>query len=69
MNKSHEQSLLIVDDNPLNVQILADGFTQDYRVRIATRGEKALELACSETPPGPYSAGRHDAGNGRIYRL
>ena len=43
--------ILIVDDMPINIQILARSLKSDYRIRIATSGAKALEIAGSEDPP------------------
>jgi diguanylate cyclase (GGDEF)-like protein len=42
--------LLIVDDQPLNIQALHEVFAADYRVYMATRGEDALRL-CAEQQP------------------
>lgn len=44
-------SVLIVDDVPANIQLLAEALKSDYRLRIANHGAKALEIANSETPP------------------
>lgn len=51
MMEEQKQQVLIVDDNPLNIQILAEGLSREYRVKIATRGKKALEIA--DTQPRP----------------
>ncbi len=51
MTDEQQQQVLIVDDNPLNIQVLAEGLSREYRIKIATRGEKALEIA--ETAPRP----------------
>lgn len=44
-------SVLIVDDTPANIQVLAEALTSDYRVRVASQGSKALEIARSADPP------------------
>lgn len=44
-------SLLIVDDAPDNLHLLSHLFRSDYRVRVATSGEKALEVCFSDDPP------------------
>lgn len=44
------KTILIVDDTPENIDIL-DGLLQDYRKKVATNGEKALQIAFSEDPP------------------
>lgn len=43
-------NLLVVDDQPLNVQILVHIFSPDHVVRTATSGEQAL-AACAEQLP------------------
>jgi len=42
--------LLIVDDDPSNVELLAELFDEDYEVLFATDGLKALELAARTMP-------------------
>lgn len=44
-------TLLIVDDMPDNLTLLADLFKQDYRVRAARDGQSALAICTSATPP------------------
>ena len=43
-------SLLVVDDQPVNIQALYRIFAPDHRVLMATSGAKALAL-CAEDPP------------------
>ncbi len=43
--------ILIVDDTPANLKLLSDLFEDDYRVRVATNGEKALTICQSDNPP------------------
>jgi diguanylate cyclase (GGDEF)-like protein len=45
-----QSSILIVDDVPSNIQVLAEALRQDYQVRIATNGADALAIA-HEAPP------------------
>ncbi|MCX6073578.1 MAG: PleD family two-component system response regulator [Campylobacterales bacterium] len=40
--------ILIVDDTPMNIQVLSKMLNSTYDVRIATRGDKALEIARSK---------------------
>jgi diguanylate cyclase (GGDEF)-like protein len=47
----NQASVLIVDDMPANIQLLAEVLKSDYRVRVASQGDKALEIACSDSPP------------------
>lgn len=42
--------LLIVDDEPTNIDILVSIFEDDHDISIALNGEQALELAASERP-------------------
>ena len=43
-------TLLIVDDTPLNIELLDGVLGQDYEILFATRGEDALEIAREEAP-------------------
>ena len=42
--------LLIVDDDPNSIHLLADIFNKDYDIFFATTGQKALEIASQEKP-------------------
>lgn len=42
--------LLIVDDDPYNIHLLANIFSDNYEISFATNGKKALELALQEKP-------------------
>jgi len=44
-------TILVVDDTPDNLKLLSDLLKDEYRVRIALNGEKALEICHSATPP------------------
>jgi putative two-component system response regulator len=46
-----KQSILVVDDTPENITILSDVLAKDYRIRVATSGEKALKIVYSDEPP------------------
>ena len=46
-----KQTILIVDDTPANLTLLSEILKSDYRTKAATNGEKALQIAFSETPP------------------
>jgi CheY-like chemotaxis protein len=46
-----QPSILIVDDVPANLDLLREILSDDYRVKVATNGEKALELARRDPPP------------------
>lgn len=47
---NHRPQLLIVDDQPINIQELYEIFRQDHEVFIATNGIQALEV-CQNNPP------------------
>jgi DNA-binding response OmpR family regulator len=44
-------TILVVDDTPDNLHLLSHLFKDDYSVRIANNGAKALEICCSDDPP------------------
>lgn len=44
-------TILVVDDTPDNLTLLSGLFKDDYRVRIAHNGAKALDICCSDHPP------------------
>ena len=50
-NLFEQQTVLVVDDSKTNIAVLAEVLRQDYTVRAATGGEKALEIAFSENSP------------------
>jgi signal transduction histidine kinase len=43
--------LLIVDDEPLNLEVLAGALEADYRIKVAINGREALELAHLDPSP------------------
>jgi putative two-component system response regulator len=45
------QTVLIVDDLPENIMVLERILRDDYRIRAATSGERALEIAQGDEPP------------------
>ncbi|GEM_PF-2419554 len=44
-------TILVVDDTPDNLALLCNLLNDDYKVRVAKGGDKALQIAASETPP------------------
>jgi diguanylate cyclase (GGDEF)-like protein len=50
MNEQGKPSILIVDDTPTNIRVLADALRADYYVRIATNGAAALEIISKYKP-------------------
>jgi diguanylate cyclase (GGDEF)-like protein len=46
-----KQRILIVDDAPENIRILAQALKSDYKTTFATAGDQAIKFAISEDPP------------------
>ncbi len=51
MNREKEQTILVVDDTPANIDLLTDILKDDYRVKAAINGEKALKIVRGEQKP------------------
>src|SRR6201987_1886929 len=52
MNEPNQKkTVLLVDDAPANIQIVNSILKDTYKIRIATNGAKALELANATPPP------------------
>ena len=47
----HKKTLLVVDDAPANIQVVQSILKDEYKIRVATSGEKALELVKSQPLP------------------
>ena len=43
-------TVLVVDDTPVNLSLLSNLLKEDYRIKVANNGIKALELAASSLP-------------------
>ena len=48
---SKQLTLLIVDDDRENITLLAEIFKANFKIRVATSGEEALEISFSDSPP------------------
>jgi len=46
-----QANILVVDDSPDNLQVLAAVLKQDFKVKVAINGERALALATAPEPP------------------
>lgn len=46
-----KQKILIVDDEPLNISVVAEILEDKYHLLVATNGEKVLQIALSEVKP------------------
>jgi putative two-component system response regulator len=51
MKSNDRETILVVDDVPENIGILADILGTDYRVTFATKGPEALSMAQLQPPP------------------
>ena len=50
-NLAEKPVILVVDDTPDNLIMMSSLLKNDYKVKIANGGEKALRIASSESPP------------------
>jgi diguanylate cyclase (GGDEF)-like protein len=48
MKRRHK--ILIIDNEPTNIKILAEAFKPDYEALVATSGERGLKLAAEQSP-------------------
>lgn len=44
-------TILVADDSPQNIELLSRVLGREYRIKVATSGEKALKIAYSDEPP------------------
>lgn len=51
MNDIRIETLLIVDDTPENIDVLHGILKQEYKIKVASNGEKALQIAQSDPAP------------------
>lgn len=51
MNAATRQTVLVVDDAPQNIKLMAELLRDQYAVQVANGGERALKLATSDNPP------------------
>ena len=49
--RTTRQTILVADDTPENIDLLSALLRQEYRVKVATSGEKALAIVNSTEPP------------------
>jgi putative two-component system response regulator len=50
-NGEERQTVLIVDDTPENLALISSLLGDLYKIKIATSGKKALQIAYSQDPP------------------
>ena len=55
MNEFHEvipkKTVLVVDDTPENLSLMSDLLTEEYHVKVANSGAKALRIMSGERLP------------------
>ena len=44
-------TILVADDSPQNIELLSHILSSEYRIKVATSGEKALKIVYSDEPP------------------
>jgi len=49
-NSQHKNTILVVDDSSINIDLLKEALSSDYRMKFALKGEDALKIAF-KTPP------------------
>jgi len=49
--KTNKPRILIVDDTPLNIRILAESLSADYQIKVAPNGNAALNIIESQEQP------------------
>lgn len=48
---AEKKVILVVDDEPMNITLLAGILKEKYKVKMAKDGEKALKVAAASPPP------------------
>ncbi|KMP12227.1 hypothetical protein UR09_01665 [Candidatus Nitromaritima sp. SCGC AAA799-A02] len=61
---STNQRILIVEDSPANISVLSE-LLKDYKLSVATSGEKALKIAHSSNAPDLILLDGRDPGGSR----
>jgi putative two-component system response regulator len=51
LQEFHRPTVLVADDSPQNIELLSKVLGQDYRIKVATSGEKAMQLVYGDEPP------------------
>ena len=51
LDSSARATILVVDDTPENLTLMSSLLKDDYKVKVANGGEKALQIAASGAPP------------------
>lgn len=51
MTRPDKLSVLVVDDEPINIQVLSDILKDEFKIKAATTGNQAINICLSDTPP------------------
>lgn len=51
MSIQNKQTVLVIDDEPLNIKVLSQALSPWYRVKAATSGADGIRVAASDDPP------------------
>jgi putative two-component system response regulator len=51
LDPTEKATILVVDDTPDNLALMSNLLKNDYKVKVANSGEKALKVATSDSPP------------------
>ena len=51
MGNENKNTILVVDDTPENIDVLYGVLSEDYKVKVAPNGEKALKIVQGKNPP------------------
>lgn len=51
IDRDNKPRVLLVDDEPVNIKILADGLKADFAITVATSGKEALRLLSGSSRP------------------
>jgi response regulator RpfG family c-di-GMP phosphodiesterase len=55
-DQEEKKLLLVVDDNPSHIHMVHSILKDDYKIRIATNGGKALDLSACPTAESLYES-------------
>ena len=68
LKESPPPLILIVDDEPTNIMIMAETLRASYRINVATSGQAALDIVGGDKPDltGSDPARCDDARDGRL---
>ena len=48
---TEQKTILVVDDTPLNINVITGALKDTYKTKVATNGPKALAIAAADEKP------------------